>query len=167
MGQDEGPLRRESAREKHVPLRFTHPTILHRRADAGPEPHRLHQLRKMRGPVSIKVMTFSDLMKKLLLAGWFVASLAGCPKPSPTPVPPVPPMPNPYVVDAGEPPTVEYTCADMCSHLFDLKCPGAEPTASGATCLEVCQNVQSSGVVAFNLRCRVNARTCAAADACK
>lgn len=113
-------------------------------------------------------MTFSDLMKKLLLLGWFVASFAGCPKPSPTPIPP--PIPEPQVWDAGDEPIappIEYTCADLCKHMFDLHCMGAEPTPNGATCLDVCQNLQTSGVVVLDLKCRTKARTCAAIDACK
>lgn len=64
------------------------------------------------------------------------------------------------------PPPGTATCADYCNRLAQLKCPDAKPTAEGATCEAVCQNIQESGIVDLNLDCRIEAASCAAADAC-
>ncbi len=86
-----------------------------------------------------------------------VMALTSC-----TPKPPVPPQPIPPTADSG----AEVTCADACRHLSSMMCPNAEPTKKGATCVEVCENVQSSGVMKMNLRCLVTSSSCKAADEC-
>lgn len=109
-------------------------------------------------------------MNKLLVLFFLVAGIAGCPKPSPTPIPPTPPYnpPNPYSSDSAVPdPARQYTCADVCKHGFDLNCPWAQPTPNGATCLDVCNNIQTSGVITWNLACKSTQPSCAAIDACK
>jgi hypothetical protein len=58
------------------------------------------------------------------------------------------------------------TCADVCKRLFDLGCPAAKPTPQGATCVDVCLNVQNSGVVSWDLKCRARATSCAIFDRC-
>ena len=91
-----------------------------------------------------------------------------------TPRPPVPPV-GPTAADAGPdasdaadtmPEARRPTCADACARLFALHCSEAGTTAGGATCLDVCRNVQSSGVVAWNLSCLSSAKSCAAAESC-
>lgn len=86
-----------------------------------------------------------------------------------TPRPPVPPV-GPTDVDASIADAADEarrpTCADVCARLSALHCPEAETTAAGATCLDVCRNVQSSGVAGWNLSCLSNAKSCAAADSC-
>jgi len=80
------------------------------------------------------------------------------------PPPPAPTPPTPDAADSGGP---SATCEAWCSHAADLKCEAAKPTAKGATCTVVCLNVQNSGVVVWNLRCRVAATSCALADECE
>jgi hypothetical protein len=108
-------------------------------------------------------------MKKLFVLGLF-ALVAGCPsgsRPDPT-------TPTPSVdggVDGGNenddklgvPPA---TCASWCAHARALGCGAGRPTRAGATCESVCVNVQT-GPAKWNLRCRVDAKTCAAADSCE
>lgn len=71
------------------------------------------------------------------------------------------PLPDPV-----EPPAVP-TCATACARAAELGCPHAKPTPKGATCVEVCKNVQSSGFLRWDLRCRSIAASCAAADECE
>jgi hypothetical protein len=89
-------------------------------------------------------------MKRILLA--FVLALA-CSNPTPKPDPPVPPAPA--------------TCADVCQHMSALGCPSGLPTPRGIPCTTVCENVQTSGNMTWNLDCRAHALTCDAADACQ
>lgn len=104
----------------------------------------------------------------LLIAVAAAPWLSGCP--AREPVPPTP------VVDAGEsplPPPPEGgirkapTCAGWCDRAVELGCPAGKPTPNGSPCVAVCENVQRSGVVSWNLSCRVAATSCAAADACE
>jgi hypothetical protein len=101
--------------------------------------------------------------------------MAGCPKPLPNPNPP-----SPDAVDATTPaptpsptPTVDassnagYTCTSVCTNLKNRKCPGANKTVKGSTCVDVCQNTQDSGIVTWDLKCRSTQTTCAAIDACQ
>ena len=85
-----------------------------------------------------------------------LAALTACPRA------PVPPAPEP-----GDGGTELATCAGWCRHAADLLCEAAHPTPAGSPCEAVCTNVQASGVVTWNLKCRVAARSCAAADACE
>jgi hypothetical protein len=101
-------------------------------------------------------------MKLNLLAIMFfvVACTTGCPHnptPTPTPIP---------VVDGGEDEARRPTCANACNRLKALGCKGSGPTPEGASCIEVCENLVSAGVVDFNLSCRVKATSCSAIDAC-
>lgn len=84
-------------------------------------------------------------------------TLAGCPRREP-----VPPTPTP-VVDAGS----SATCSDWCVHAATLGCSASKPTPNGAPCERVCQNVQDSVVIRWNLTCRATAATCKAADECE
>lgn len=86
-------------------------------------------------------------MKRLAL---LVLLATGCP-------PPKPPVPPPGAA----------TCADVCHHLAELGCPAAKPTPKGTPCTEVCANIQSSGVITWNLDCRASAPSCDAADRCE
>lgn len=84
-----------------------------------------------------------------------LALLAGCPPQPPTP----PPQPE---LDAGD-----GTCDSACAKLRELGCAEAKPTAEGNTCEQVCLNVQSSGVVSWNLGCRSKIASCAQIDSCE
>ncbi len=111
--------------------------------------------------------------------------LAACPRPSP--VPPTPdadsgggdllPDAGPIVdasdLDASGDPDADlldaasYTCSNWCAHAAKLGCPAAKPTPKGASCAVVCSNATTGGAITWNLRCRIGAKTCAAADACE
>lgn len=93
-------------------------------------------------------------MKRLFLFFLLIGG-AACPTP-PNP----PPMP-PSSTDAP----AAATCAAVCAHYAALGCPAAQPTAHGASCETVCQNAQA--VAHWNLACRAQAPTCAAADHCE
>ena len=113
---------------------------------------------------------------KVLIGGLcliFLVCIAGCPKPLPTPNPPTPdavdattpaPAPTP-TVDASS--NAGYTCTTVCTNLKNRKCPGANKTVKGSTCVDVCQNTQDSGIVSWDLKCRSTQTTCAAIDACQ
>jgi hypothetical protein len=58
------------------------------------------------------------------------------------------------------------SCADACAHLDELGCPEAEPTPEGATCVEVCENVETSGTVTLNPACVIEITACAQVDEC-
>jgi hypothetical protein len=78
----------------------------------------------------------------------------GCPLPPVVPGPPPPPYP-------------EATCEDVCDHWSKLGCKEAEPTAGGETCEAVCENVQGSGIIQWELGCRAIIESCAQADSCE
>jgi predicted small lipoprotein YifL len=101
----------------------------------------------------------------VLFAFVVLLSLVGCPPKPPVPVPPTPIDAPPDADDTGG--RAPATCYDVCKRQAALGCIGAKPTAHGATCMEVCNAVQSSGVVTWNLGCRANAPSCAAADLCE
>lgn len=57
------------------------------------------------------------------------------------------------------------TCAAWCARASAMKCDAAKPTPKGGTCEAVCVNA-NAGPTKWDLKCRVAARSCAAADAC-
>jgi len=93
--------------------------------------------------------TLCGLLVVLLLA----LALGGCPHPLPAPGP---------GVEAGA-----ASCESVCAHEAELGCDAARPTGKGASCVEVCLNVQSSTVVKWNLACRAHAPSCAEIDRCE
>jgi hypothetical protein len=100
-------------------------------------------------------MTGQNSPRPIVLAFLISLVFAGCPKPLP-----FPPNPRP-MADADL-----YTCADACKHGFDLDCEFARPTPKGQTCLDVCGNVQQSGIIMWNLSCMSTASTCPAIERC-
>lgn len=58
-------------------------------------------------------------------------------------------------------------CPHLCDHMLIMNCPGAKTTPKGATCVEICTNVQNSGVISWDMQCRLTAATCAAMDECE
>lgn len=97
-------------------------------------------------------MTYMKRALSFVVATVLAVALAGCPKPLPPPPPP---------------PSGPATCADVCQRMSQLGCPGAQATAEGATCLDVCRNVQESEIGTWDLDCRARASSCEAADACE
>ena len=94
-------------------------------------------------------------MKRLLafVVLAFVATASNCgtsPQPVPTPLP-----------DASSPPS----CVTVCQRGAALGCSWAVPTPNGADCPTVCANAQDFGLH-WDLTCRTNAQTCAAASLC-
>ena len=87
----------------------------------------------------------------LVLCAW---GLSGCPKPLPDPQP----EPAP---DGAAP----ATCESVCSHWAELGCEEAKPTPAGASCVEVCQNLQK-GNLPEDLECQAAVATCAEIDGC-
>jgi hypothetical protein len=49
-----------------------------------------------------------------------------------------------------DPPPVEGTCCERaCQRMAQLECPGHEGSPEGASCVEVCEHTESSGVARF------------------
>ena len=66
-----------------------------------------------------------------------------------------PPAPPPVVDPTGA------TCTSACANMVHLGCPDAGPR-----CVPACENVQASGVFAYDVGCLARARDCAAVSAC-
>jgi hypothetical protein len=80
--------------------------------------------------------------------------LVGCPEPQP---------PRPTPNDGGV-----VTCEDYCRHIRDeLHCAQGQPTKKGATCEQVCGNIENSGYVQNARTCSMAARSCEAVDICE
>lgn len=73
---------------------------------------------------------------------------------------PKPPTPNPT-------PSEPSPCEAYCAHLRALGCPQAAPTAKGATCEEICINIENSGYVQSARECSMRAMSCAEIDVCE
>ncbi len=58
------------------------------------------------------------------------------------------------------------SCDEWCRRAAVLRCMEGTPTEDGASCVEVCRNIQS-GPARLNLKCRVAARSCQAAESCE
>jgi len=83
-----------------------------------------------------------------------------CPQPNPKPNP----KPNPDVIT---PPIPEVSpCSTACIHFHELKCPEGDPTNDGASCETVCQNMQSTGMIVYDLACAAEVKSCAAIAQC-
>lgn len=80
--------------------------------------------------------------------------LPGCPKPLPNP------EPEP-TLDGAAP----ATCASVCAHWTDLGCEEAKPTPAGASCAEVCRNLQQ-GNLPEDLECQAAVTSCDQIDDC-
>ncbi len=87
----------------------------------------------------------------LVLCAW---GLAACPKPIPNP------EPEPEL-DGAAP----ATCESVCAHWTDLGCKEAQPTPDGASCVEVCENIQQSNLK-DDLECQVAVTSCDQIDGC-
>lgn len=94
-----------------------------------------------------------------------------CPPPAPAPVPPKPkptPVPVPVVVTppAPAPAPAAPSCFTACAQ-FRLKgCKEGTPTNDGATCEEVCETMQSSGFIVYDLSCASKIQLCSDISKC-
>jgi hypothetical protein len=104
-------------------------------------------------------MCMSRLLPLCALLTALLVGTSACP-PGPGPVPPAPPQ------DAGLDASAA-TCGSACDRWRELGCEQAEDTADGATCEDVCDNIQSSGIIEWDLACRASVADCAAIDACE
>lgn len=111
------------------------------------------------------------MTKAILFAALLASTCEYGPFPKP---PPQPEPPSPWDVGPGDaaPPDEETDaashtpCYRACQRLKQLDCPEAKPTAAGATCTQVCQNAEDSGVVSLNPECVARAASCSIAKAC-
>lgn len=87
----------------------------------------------------------------LLALGLSVAHFHGCA--------PVHPSDPHTTVTAG-------SCPAACEHLRLIGCEAGSATPNGASCEDVCEYVEGSGVGRWNLGCLGAAESCAVADAC-
>jgi hypothetical protein len=98
-------------------------------------------------PTWVRVAEQIGIVVLVGVLAFLALQLAGCPAP--------------------RPPVVVGTCADVCARGRELRCGWAEATREGAACEDVCENVQASGVLAWDLACRAQVQTCGAVDACE
>lgn len=76
------------------------------------------------------------------------------------------PLPPPEPVHPTDP-TLSADCRGACERGWAMSCEWAEPSPHGGACEERCASVQESGLVTWDLECRVRAPSCSAADACE
>ncbi len=69
----------------------------------------------------------------------------------------VPPRPDPKPL---------VTSAEACQHMRDIGCREGAPTRRGATCEQVFDNAQASGVLVIDFPCMARAPDCTALQAC-
>lgn len=69
---------------------------------------------------------------------------------------------RPRPVDAGTP----ADCAAACAHMRELGCEEGKPTPKGATCEDVCNNVEASGTVTLHPSCVVGIARCDQVESC-
>ena len=118
-------------------------------------------MKKMQGKapslLPLVPMAITTCWPLLVAVVTMVFMLLGCPS---TPVSPTPDA-DASAVDGGH-----YDCASWCANATSMMCASAVPSEHGATCLDVCTNVQS-GPAPFDLACRSTATSCAMADGCE
>ena len=85
----------------------------------------------------------------LVLAGLTLAARCAPMPPAPAPVPP------------------SATCATVCHHWAEMSCNEAKGTPGGESCVDVCRNIQNSGVFEWNLECISTVKVCSAIDKCE
>lgn len=108
------------------------------------------------------------MFKAILLASALLSTCEVGPFPKPPPDP-LPPSPWDARIDAGPPapePAPSSPCARACARFAALGCQEAQPTAAGASCAAVCENIESSGVISMDPECVARAESCSIARAC-
>lgn len=65
-------------------------------------------------------------------------------------------------------PPHEASCADACAHLRALGCESGELTDDGASCEDVCENLEAANLpgARWPVSCVLGAESCSAADRC-
>jgi len=102
-------------------------------------------------------------MKLVLAVLVFVPALMACGACRENPVTP----PDPADGGAGGAPVVVLEpCERGCLRLAELGCEEAEPTDEGASCVDVCRNVEDSGAVTLEPECVAQIAQCEDVDAC-
>ncbi len=81
-------------------------------------------------------------------------TLVACDRP-----PPEPPEPPPIVEDDAGSVEPAPSCDTACSYLRDRECEAGNPTPSGATCEQVCENT-SSTPMEWDVVCLTDALGC-------
>jgi hypothetical protein len=105
-------------------------------------------------------------MKLVLAFLVFVPTLMACGACRENPVTP-PDPPDPADGGAGGAPVVVLEpCERACLRLAELGCEEAQPTDDGASCVDVCRNVEDSGAVSLDPECVVQIAQCEDVDAC-
>jgi len=74
------------------------------------------------------------------------------------------PLPPP--VPPPKPPAGEPSCATACDRLREMRCRTGDNTPAGATCEDVCGNMEDSRIIAFGVDCVTRAESCAVAESC-
>ena len=95
-----------------------------------------------------------------ILTALVALACLGCP---PRPVGP------PDSQDGGpllDPLDAAATCGTACEHWRELGCPEGSGSPR-ATCEEVCDNIQRSGILAWDLDCRSRITSCSQLDQCE
>lgn len=83
------------------------------------------------------------------------------PTPTPTPTPAPTPTPPPVVVVPPAP-----SCDTACTKFRELRCPEGNPTNDGASCETVCTNMQSVGLIVYDLACASKVKACSEIARC-
>ena len=103
----------------------------------------------------------------LALSGVLSAMLIGT-SACPPPLPPGPPQPSSGGSTANDGGAGgQATCANVCDHWDELGCEEGADTPSGQPCEAVCENIQGSGIVEWNLGCRARIARCVDIDGCE
>lgn len=80
----------------------------------------------------------------------------------------LPPLPEPVEPEPIEPlPDTNVTCEGVCIRAEALGCKWSVPTPHGTTCKMMCEQIQNSGIILWDLECRSTAKTCREMDACE
>jgi hypothetical protein len=95
----------------------------------------------------------NNYLKLAALVGSGALFAIGCPDPN---------VPDPPLDPDGAAPA---TCESVCAHWSELGCKEAEPTPAGASCVEVCENLQQ-GNLPDDLDCQAAVTSCAEIDDC-
>jgi len=86
--------------------------------------------------------------------------------PAPTPAPEPVPTPEPTPVPVVVVPTAPASCDTACARFRIKDCPEGKPTNDGASCETVCTNMQSVGMIVYDLECASKINDCSEISRC-